>query len=130
MNKVFKFKRVWSSKSVRECCIKYDWYTLGDNESYHKMLRFVETNKPTDRNITKIAEDIFNHSEEGREAKEWLSDRQQMIADILSDGTSLIYAEGFEGMPVEDKLTKAFLKYPSDTVLRWVEEIIDEVMEG
>ena len=69
-------------------------------------------------------------SEEGREAKEWLSDRQQMIADILSDGTSLIYMEGFEGIPVEDKLSKAFLKYPSDTVLRWIEEIIDEVMEG
>ena len=68
-------------------------------------------------------------SEEGIEAKEWLSDRQQMIADILSDGTSLIYAEGFEGIPVGDKLAKAFLKYPHDTVLRWVEEIIDKVKE-
>ena len=68
MNKVLKFKRVWSWNSVRECCIKYEWYTLGDNESYHEMLRFVETNKPTDRNITKVAENIFNHSEkDGRD---------------------------------------------------------------
>lgn len=74
--------------------------------------------------------DYGENSEEGREAKEWLSDRQQMISDIVSDGTSLVYAEGFEGIPVEDELTKAFLKYPHDTVLRWVEEIIDEVMEG
>ena len=69
-------------------------------------------------------------SEEGREAKEWLSDRQQIIADILSDGTSFIYKEGFEGIPTDNKLADAYSKYPSDTVLRWVEEIIDEVMEG
>lgn len=68
-------------------------------------------------------------SEEGREAKEWLSDRQQIIADVLSEGTSLIYAEGFEGIPVEDKLTKAFLKYPSFIVSKWVEDAIDRVMK-
>ena len=68
MNKAFKFKRVWSSKSVRECCIKYEWYTLGDNTDYEKMLRYVDSNKPTDRNITKVAENIFNYSEkDGRD---------------------------------------------------------------
>lgn len=76
-----------------------------------------------------VLSDYGENSEEGREAKEWLSDRHQMIADILSDGTSLIYAEGFEGIPVEDKLTKAFLKYPSDTILRWVEDAINKVMK-
>ena len=65
-------------------------------------------------------------SEEGKQAKEWLSDRQQMIDDILYDGTHFIYKEGFEGIPVEDKLTKAFLKYPSDTIIGWIEEIIDK----
>lgn len=74
--------------------------------------------------------DYGENSEEGKEAKEWLSDRQQMIADILSDGTSTIYMEGFEGIPSEDKLTKAFLKYPPDTVIGWVEDAINRVMEG
>ena len=46
-------------------------------------------------------------SEEGREASEWLSDRQQMIEDILSDGTSFIYMEGFEGIPTNNKLADA-----------------------
>ena len=69
-------------------------------------------------------------SEEGREAKEWLSDRQQMIEDILSDGTSMVYAEGFEGIPTNNKLADAYSKYPSDTVLRWVEDAIKQVMEG
>ena len=73
--------------------------------------------------------DYDKDSEEWQEAKEWLSDRQQMIADILSDGTSLIYMEGFEGMPTNNKLADAYSKYPSDTVLRWVEEIVDDIME-
>lgn len=65
---MFKFKRVWSRNSVRDCCIKFDWYTLGDNSDYEKMLRFVETHKPTDNNITRVAENIFNHSEkDGRD---------------------------------------------------------------
>ena len=71
--------------------------------------------------------DYGEDSEEGKEAKEWLSDRQQMIADILSDGTALVYAEGFEGIPTNNKLADAYSKYPSDTVLRWVEEAIDKV---
>lgn len=68
-------------------------------------------------------------SEEGREAAEWLSDRQQMIADILSDGTSLVYMEGFEGMPTDNKLSVAYSKYPLSTIRKWVEEVIDKVME-
>ena len=74
--------------------------------------------------------DYGKDSEEGREAREWLSDRQQMIADILADGTSFIYMEGFEGIPANNKLADAYSKYPSDTVLRWVEEAIKQVMEG
>lgn len=68
MDKSFKFKRVWSWQSVREACIKYEWYTEGTNEDYHEMLMFVETHKPIDSNITKVAKDIFNHSEkDGRD---------------------------------------------------------------
>ena len=69
-------------------------------------------------------------SEEGKEAKEWLSDRQQMIADIVSDGTSLVYSEGFEGIPSDNKLADAYAKYPPNIIIGWVEKIVDEIMEG
>ena len=65
---MFKFERVWSSNSVRETCIKLGWYTNGDSDDYYKMLDFVASHKPTDRNICKVIEDIFNHSDqEGRD---------------------------------------------------------------
>lgn len=73
--------------------------------------------------------DYGENSEDGRDAKAWLSDRQQMIADILSDGTNLIYSEGFEGIPSDNKLADAYKKYPIGTVLRWVEDAIDRVMK-
>ena len=73
--------------------------------------------------------DFGENSEEGREAKEWLSDRQQMIADILIDGTSLIYGEGFEGIPSDNKLADAYAKYPPSTIIRWVEEALVRVMK-
>ena len=61
---MFKFERVWSSDSVREACIKFDWYTCGNYTDYHKMLDFVDSHKPTDRNICRVVEDIFNHSDQ------------------------------------------------------------------
>ena len=73
--------------------------------------------------------DYGKDSEEGIEAKEWLSDRQQMIADILSDGTSLIYAEGFEGIPTDNKLADAYSKYPASILIGWVEDAINRAME-
>ena len=72
--------------------------------------------------------DYGKESEEGKEAQAWLSDRQQMIADIMADGTSLVYSAGFEGTPTDNKLAKAYSRYPSDTIVRWVEEIIDRVI--
>ena len=65
---MFKFERVWSSDAVRETCIKFGWYTHGNNYDYSKMLGFVDSHKPTDNNICKVVEDIFNHSDqEGRD---------------------------------------------------------------
>ena len=65
---MFKFERVWSSNSVRETCIKFGWYTDGYYDDYSKMLDFVDSHKPTDRNINRVVEDIFNHSDpEGRD---------------------------------------------------------------
>ena len=74
--------------------------------------------------------DYGENSEEGREAKEWLSDRQQMIADVLSDGTSLVYLEGFEGIPTNNKLADAYSKYPQSVIMMWVEDAISKAMEG
>ena len=60
-----KFERVWSMQSVRKVCINCNWYTEGDNKEYNNMLMFVESHKPTDRNIEKVACDIYSHSEKG-----------------------------------------------------------------
>ena len=73
--------------------------------------------------------DYGEDSEEGKEAREWLSDRQQMIADILSDGTALVYAEGFEGIPSDNKLSDAYSKYPQSILIGWVEDAIDRVIK-
>ena len=65
---MFKFERVWSSNSVRDICIKLGWYTNGDSDDYSNLLDFVDSHKPTDRNINRVVEDIFNHSDqEGRD---------------------------------------------------------------
>ena len=61
---MFKFERFWDSKSVREATLKFGWYTRGDNDNYRKMLDFVDSHKPTDNNISKVVEDIFNHSDQ------------------------------------------------------------------
>ena len=72
--------------------------------------------------------DYGAESEEGKEAKEWLEDRQQMIEDILYDGTHFIYMEGFEGFPSDNLLSDAYRKYPSNIIIGWVEEAIDLVI--
>ena len=65
---MFKFERTWGSNSVRDICIKLGWYTNGDSDDYSNLLDFVDSHKPTDRNINRVVEDIFNHSDqEGRD---------------------------------------------------------------
>ena len=71
--------------------------------------------------------DYGEDSEEGKEAVLWLSDRQQMIADILYDGTHFIYSEGFEGIPSDNRLSNAYKKYPPEIVRMWAEEALDRV---
>ena len=68
-------------------------------------------------------------SEDGKQAKAWLSDRQQMIADIFYDGTCFIYAEGFEGIPSDNQLADAYSKYPAYTIIGWIEEILDNIIK-
>ena len=65
---MFKFVRRWDSKSVMDTCIKLGWYTRCNSDDYSKMLDFVDSHKPTDENISRVIEDIFNHSDqEGRD---------------------------------------------------------------
>lgn len=72
-----KFKRVWSFKSVHNVCMKYSLYTEDIVEDYRKMLDFVDSHKPTDTNITKVATDIYYHSE--KEDSTLL-----LVADVLA----------------------------------------------
>ena len=73
--------------------------------------------------------DYGENSEEGREAKEWLENRQQMVSDIMYDGTHFIYKEGFEGIPTNNKLADAYAKYPPNIIIGWVEEMVDRLKE-
>ena len=73
--------------------------------------------------------DYGESSEEGREAKEWLENRQQMVSDIMYDGTHFIYKEGFEGIPTNNKLADAYAKYPPNIIIGWVEEMVDRLKE-
>ena len=74
--------------------------------------------------------DYGENSEDGRQAKEWLADRRQMVADILYDGTHFLYSEGFEGIPTNNILSDAYSKYPHATLVRWVEDAINKAMGG
>ena len=54
----------WTPDSVRAACIRNDLYTLGDNESYSKMLDQVrKVPTPSDIGIWIIAKDIAQHSD-------------------------------------------------------------------
>lgn len=73
-----KFKRVWNMQVVRDVCIRCNWYTCGTSKDYDNMLQFVDGHKPTDRNIEKVATDIYYHSE--KEDGRTLA----LVADVLA----------------------------------------------
>ena len=81
---MFKFERVWSSDLVRETCIKFGWYTRGNSYDYQKMLDFVDSHKPTDRNICKVIENIFSHSvQEGRDIESVAYCFGKFVVDLI-----------------------------------------------
>ena len=53
----------WHMDSVRELCVKNQWYTRGTCKEYSIMLEYVRDNKPTVANIFTVAKDIFDHSD-------------------------------------------------------------------
>ena len=72
-----KFERIWSCTSVHEVCMKCSWYTEGTGEEYRRMLDFVDSHKATNKNITKVAENIYKYSEK--------EDRTlSLVADVLA----------------------------------------------
>lgn len=54
--------RTWNASGVRNVCIDNEFYTCGSNESYIKLLDYVDSHKPTTTNIFKVAADIVKHS--------------------------------------------------------------------
>lgn len=73
-------------------------------------------------------EDYGEDSEEGKQAKAWLTDRKQIAKDIVCNALITVYGEGFEGVPNDDKLTKAYLQYPKKQIISWAYEAIDKLM--
>lgn len=57
----------WSMDRVRNFCIEHDYYTCGDNDSYSKMLWYVEehSKNPTIDDLYTVAMDIMKHSDLG-----------------------------------------------------------------
>lgn len=61
---MIRVRRWLDSSKVREMCIRYDYYTCGDCESYERMLRNadnIETETEM-QEVKQIAIDIFDHS--------------------------------------------------------------------
>lgn len=70
MEETLRFAKVLDREDVRQTCIRYQWYTRGDNKAYEEMLNLVdhEPSKYTGSTITcsrleEIADDIRIHSE-------------------------------------------------------------------
>lgn len=60
---VITSSRCWDYDSVRETCIRGQFYTCGTCKDYEAMLQFVEENEPTTENLFTVAVDIWNHSD-------------------------------------------------------------------
>lgn len=61
----FKEVRRIRAESLRQLCIKEDWYTSGDNEEYGHLLYDLADSKEniTTDDVCEITQDIINHSD-------------------------------------------------------------------
>ena len=66
--------RVWDADSIRDMCIRNNFYTCGSNEDYEKLMTYVTEHSPTTPAMFWVARDIFLHSkiEDERTAQERL----------------------------------------------------------
>lgn len=70
MEERLRFAKVLDREDVRQTCVRYQWYTRGDNKAYEHMLDMVEKepSKYTGSTIScdrleEIADDIRVHSD-------------------------------------------------------------------
>ena len=80
----FKKHTFWTVDDIRELCIREQYYTRGDNESYDKMFQFIRDNEPTDTNIYLVALDIFNHTDVDERCEMYGADEGEVLCGIYS----------------------------------------------
>ena len=51
-------------ETLRNLCIKKNWYTMGSNDEYGEMLDFASSHEMTTENLVRVASDIIEHSDE------------------------------------------------------------------
>lgn len=56
-------KRYISVDSLRTACIRYGWYTAGNNDEYSRLLKSVDCKVITTDDIVEIAMDIVEHTD-------------------------------------------------------------------
>ena len=76
---MLKYVREWSVDSVRDICVKHQYYLWGDNAEYTKLMRFIRTHKPTNRNISIVAMDVYKHSDSDFSLEEVAEDVASVI---------------------------------------------------
>lgn len=80
-----KFKRTWNSQGIRDICIKNRYYLWGDNDEYAKLINFIRTHKPTDRNISVVAMNIYKHSDDDFALEEIADDVASVVKIVVSE---------------------------------------------
>ena len=64
----YRERRTLTAESLRNTCIKFDWYTNGTNEEYYNCFRLLRDEhgyaEMTTEKLAEVAADIFAHSEE------------------------------------------------------------------
>ena len=70
MAKIKEIKKL-SFESLRALCIKNNYYTMGTNEEYSKMLAVTYKENITNKDIYNTAIDIINHSDLTDRAKSY-----------------------------------------------------------
>lgn len=59
----YSITRRWDLYTVREFCIRHEFYTRGDIEAYDAMLTYVsDHDQPDEVDIERVAFDILDHS--------------------------------------------------------------------
>ena len=79
-----KVYRFLVSHRVREMCVKYGYYTCGDNDSYSAMLnrcKVVSVDVISD--ALSIAKDIYNHSNIEKFMREYGCDDRSVLETIV-----------------------------------------------